>query len=493
MRMKANGSQESGARGHTNSWNARRSYNLLRLSLSHPMTSSAAELEEPDLEMEVGEDDKDEETAIFQPVLGGDIASHMFSRVPVINEKGLQFEKTCINNTTISGVCDAADRYMLHNVDLNNSGYDSLPNNNDDCINFGIEITLSPEMTTIPPVTTISEFIALHSPPRSVSPRLEGISKRDLSGSPMTVGRVVNLPSATSMCEEIYHSTQERFNGVANTSRSYQLNNGATRHSCIRSSMNTARPTEKLAACLQRGLQILDCHQRNSRGSVCRSAARLQGIDLHLPRMVDKFDKGVQTAAVVVTASTSAMAEVAAKPAGGAPLSHNLVPTLADDSRPAEVYCSASSPKFQFRDPHECHFQLTSCTETVGKILHDTGKIRLSATSDSMPGVFEELNKRSRCNSYSFRHSIVSRENILESDASVEEPETGHPQLSSYANLNNEPGQHSLCDTPYQKPTGSSKKCDTSNWQLVALDSPKCSAVQATDGSSPKLHLVQEV
>lgn len=53
MRMKANGNQQEGGGGFANGWNARRSYNLLRLSLGQPMTIPESEVKDIDEDIEV--------------------------------------------------------------------------------------------------------------------------------------------------------------------------------------------------------------------------------------------------------------------------------------------------------------------------------------------------------------------------------------------------------------------------------------------------------
>ena len=60
MRMKENGNQvEGGAGGVSSGWNARRSYNLLRLSLGQPMTIAPMEMKEieEEAEQEIDEDE----------------------------------------------------------------------------------------------------------------------------------------------------------------------------------------------------------------------------------------------------------------------------------------------------------------------------------------------------------------------------------------------------------------------------------------------------
>jgi kinesin family protein 15 len=60
--MKMNSSQPAGnGSGYSNSWNARRSYNLLRLSLGHPMTFPIVDSDDNDEEMEIDDETVDSE------------------------------------------------------------------------------------------------------------------------------------------------------------------------------------------------------------------------------------------------------------------------------------------------------------------------------------------------------------------------------------------------------------------------------------------------
>jgi hypothetical protein len=63
MRMKANNNQPEGvaAGGFTTGWNARRSYNLLKLSLGQPMTIPPSEIKDIDKELELRPEVNDEE------------------------------------------------------------------------------------------------------------------------------------------------------------------------------------------------------------------------------------------------------------------------------------------------------------------------------------------------------------------------------------------------------------------------------------------------
>lgn len=67
MRMKANNNQPEGvaAGGFTTGWNARRSYNLLKLSLGQPMTIPPSEVREIDKELELRPEAFDEEPEVL--------------------------------------------------------------------------------------------------------------------------------------------------------------------------------------------------------------------------------------------------------------------------------------------------------------------------------------------------------------------------------------------------------------------------------------------
>ncbi|CAM6105350.1 unnamed protein product [Calypogeia fissa] len=480
MRMKGNKSSEGGTGGYSNSWNARRSYNLLRLSLSHPMTLSGTDLEEPDLDMDIEGNEEEPDGEVTHSVLASkDSTSQQgFPRLPMIDEKNVQAGIPSITAQE-SGVADVADDEVLDTADPNISGHE-LQNTDDDSVNLGLEITESPKMFETPEVMKISELIvprALHSPPQSVSPRLKITSKRQSSGSPLAPGPVASSFAPSNSTCEIYHSTQDRFYDGTSTSQSLQVNNDLGRQSSMRASISTGRPTEKLAACLQRGLQILDSHQRTSISSVRRSFAGLrasmQANDFQLPRMVEKFDKAVQTSGtVLVTTSTSPIPQFAPQPAVDASPRCELFQNLADD-------CSTSSPSLLLQEG----LQETSCTEIVENTPRSsTSDLRLYATSKS-PLVAQELDTRPGASNDSVQPSVVH---------AVQQPVDGN-RLSS-SSLEDTPDQctHDIPSSNRHIPVGiSSNTNDTSNWQLVALDCPKSSSVAACDKST--LQPVQEI
>lgn len=68
MRMKGNNNQPEGvaAGGFTTGWNARRSYNLLKLSLGQPMTLPSSEIKDIDKELELRPEVYDEEPELLR-------------------------------------------------------------------------------------------------------------------------------------------------------------------------------------------------------------------------------------------------------------------------------------------------------------------------------------------------------------------------------------------------------------------------------------------
>jgi hypothetical protein len=482
MRMKANGSQDSAGTGHSNSWNARRSYNLLRLSLSHPTTLSAADLD-TDLEMDIDEDEEDSESEHLQSsFLKNNKSEQISARLPLTDEKDIQ-----------AGVKDRAAHEGLLSADHTRLGNDT----DDDIVNFASGSTQSPEKVATPEVMKIPEsriLRALQSPPESVSPRLLG-----MSGSPLQHGPASNIPPANSTCAEIFHSTQERFCDGTSSSESFQLNNDATRRSFLRASMSTARPTEKLAACLQRGLQILDSHQRSSI-SIRRSPSTLRSSihanDIHLPRMFNKVDKGVQTSPVVlVTTSTSPMSQVASQPAVEAVSTFSFAELFPQRSPPPEFSCGGA---------HDG--QLPLCVEMQGNTLKDLRDDVQFASPASLREMGEEFKTRSDSPDASLQLSIVTQQDqhshpedkhaSPSTSGAVQESQTAYPQLSiisqPFRGCNNDPNHSPVDVTPLSRHETSmettSKEHDTSNWHLATTDaasfpvgSPRLKEVTAID------------
>ncbi|XP_043688741.1 kinesin-like protein KIN-12F isoform X2 [Telopea speciosissima] len=70
---------------------------------------------------------------------------------------------------------------------------------------------------------------------------------------------------------------------------------GDHRHSSLRSSKIFAGPTESLAASLQRGLQIIDYHQRSSASNKSSVALSFEHLTLKPFQAVEKDDAGIQT------------------------------------------------------------------------------------------------------------------------------------------------------------------------------------------------------
>ncbi|KAL2651860.1 hypothetical protein R1flu_019988 [Riccia fluitans] len=337
-RMKTNGAQEPGTGGYSNGWNARRSYNLLRLSLSHPMTISAADLDvDNDHEMEIDEDDCEREPASKPASDSKGVALKAgASRLEAIEEKewipdtpmevegfgsceGTSIIATDVTREPISSSSPLPQKKESEaSTPKTGSKLDPLPQNNDREASHDAETELNIEDENFPNLKTpesikLPDLVVpkLHSPPLSVSPRLRGSTKKSLSGSPL--GRRPGVASPISIrdslvSDEVYHSTEERFRD-SSTLQSLQLKSQSVVRSEVRSSMSSVRPTERLAACLHRGLQILDNQQRTSMAVVRSSSAGLrfsvQNADFRIPRLIEKADKSIQTTPPVLVSTGS--------------------------------------------------------------------------------------------------------------------------------------------------------------------------------------------
>jgi hypothetical protein len=117
--MKMNSSQPAGnGSGYSNSWNARRSYNLLRLSLGHPMTFPIVDSDDNDEEMEI-----DDEAVDSEPV-----------RSPsVVTMEDMTMEHTELSNSmeVVSKETRRSSLELEHGsgiVVVNDAGDDDSPN-----------------------------------------------------------------------------------------------------------------------------------------------------------------------------------------------------------------------------------------------------------------------------------------------------------------------------------------------------------------------------
>ncbi|KAL4192544.1 hypothetical protein AMTRI_Chr06g172520 [Amborella trichopoda] len=329
IRMKSNGgnSPGDGNGGYSTGWNARRSLNLLRLSLSRPLTLPHVE-NDSDEEMEIDENDVEKPSSSIQP-----ISYNFVGTLPVISEETQNDLKQAVSkssdSSTKSVLSDSLtngciseqgseendvtmedtqteeiaiaqqEKYLA--MDTQNEPAESqhytkpnipdpsvsvLPNsenglmlNGDSCKDL---VVVDPQNNSSPstPNSTMSNLSIVPSP---VSPILQSptpsLSPRVVSESRKSLRRSANL------------SPLNESPSVAQPVSSTPANGPSTQMS----KNFVMAPTEALAASLQRGLQVIDNHQQTSglRRSMFRFSVK--ALDLKPFQAADKVDAGVQT------------------------------------------------------------------------------------------------------------------------------------------------------------------------------------------------------
>ncbi|KAG6547673.1 hypothetical protein Mapa_011122 [Marchantia paleacea] len=517
MRMKTNGSQEQGTGGYSNGWNARRSYNLLRLSLSHPMNISAADLDpDNDLEMQIDEDDNESgPVSICSADTRGGVRPGAY-RLEAIEEKDwlsdtvmeIEDSETGEVNSKADGDDDRTDTEskVFEKYDPSSSHESETEVNLDDD---------SPNLKT-PESVKLQELVLpkLHSPPLSVSPRLKGNTRKGLTGSPLAprVELAVHANVRDSaVCDEIYHSTQEGF-ADSSTSLSLQMKRNSIVRSTARASMSAARPTERLAACLHRGLQILDNQQRTSIAAVRSSSAGLrfstQNCDFRIPKMIDTVDKSVQTSpTALLSKSTSPLVLVNSSALRLEDLSsRNLELALTLSVSPSDVRTTTSS----MIDPQETQRTVTcdsnvvpsskleTSRESIGFLIQESGETNLQLDYTSSPDIVgTELQSVSsslpRLENYEVQLTCTPCDeggDCLQQMINTSSTRLPNCQLRMISTLSTEVVDevsisHSV---PVHHPSSSQ---DASQWQLVTIDVPI--STSGSGGNPTNLHVTKAV
>lgn len=327
--MKANASPNDQTGNYPKGWNARRSLNLLKFSLSRPTTLPHIE-DDSDEEMEIVEQD---EKLAMQLVGMEGIA--MDARQPdqvqrssqhVVFEKGIRGE-TIYQASMSRGEVDSLETDV--NMEVVFEPIVSQDNKNNSKIIMAMEQTTedipvslkfvpneeilskpveeisekafslgSKEETSLHSsamcsedgiasmdisITPCNEPLVLKSPSPSVSPRVNSSSRKSLrTSSILTASQKVLIESKLALEEAPCLS-------LAKPSNSICLNLSSKR------SKSCFRPTEHLAASLQRGLEILDNHRQST--SLRKSSFRFsyKPADSKALFPINKVDIGVQT------------------------------------------------------------------------------------------------------------------------------------------------------------------------------------------------------
>ncbi|KAL9240082.1 hypothetical protein vseg_014342 [Gypsophila vaccaria] len=276
QRMKAHGNNNNLNAAYANSWNARRSLNLLKLSLNHPMGLRHQD-EDGDIEMEVVEeaveqlshkvglettDNPGATSAKGSCVLGPQALGR-------VEEKPLALvSKTSINECIEKQISEDSDVSMeegISEIDKTNEilvdgGCSSGNTTDDTAIMEVVNATPSKaiEDCSVDAVNDVSPLI-MPSPAPSVSPRLSITSSRkSLKSSSMLTASQKNVQSS----------------GLGNPHR---------------------RTTENLAASLHRGLEIIECQRHSSAFRTSPLRFSFKPAELKTASPLPKIDVGVQT------------------------------------------------------------------------------------------------------------------------------------------------------------------------------------------------------
>ncbi|WOL11373.1 kinesin-like protein KIN-12A [Canna indica] len=285
LRMKSNGSA-GGNGSFSSTWNARRSLNLLKMSLSHPSTLQLVK-DDSDVEMEI--DESGIETTYIQVCTTlpcDDKASADLSTPKEVLSSYVSDNDTCTGNQR--------DKQPHHNYDICEVQMDDelLPdcNNTQNQINASVEkqqTSLTPEINSSNSTSTDVSPSSLSivpcqtppvplSPTLSTSPIIESYSRKSLrTSSSMSASQKVtpnvNLGSGALV--------------VSSVNCSYPLN----------TSFSQPSKTGNLAASLQHGLEIIDNLKHNSavRRSSFRFSTALADVKPAIP--LNRVDVGIQT------------------------------------------------------------------------------------------------------------------------------------------------------------------------------------------------------
>ncbi|URE28617.1 Kinesin motor domain containing protein [Musa troglodytarum] len=329
LRMKSNGSAGNNG-SFSSAWNARRSLNLLKMSLNCPTTLAILK-DDSDVEMEIDESDAEMPyIQASQPLpcegkLSVDLSASKEELRSSINDNDTvardarsicKMDPGCAKDQTFA-VEDCAVKKIGPGQLIVNSDGGSAGDRRDDQLNDTCEVHMADEGTNILPDhntqgesnPSVEKEYIIHeaqtrtsssSPNSLVSPNSSGIvpsqtslvlQQPTLSKSPVLENfsrKSLRTSSSMSASQKIIEDDLKLGSGALSVSlaqSSYPLNTNAT----------LTNKTENLAASLQRGLQIFDNQQLNSfvRRSSFRFSVALTDVKPVVP--INKVDIGIQT------------------------------------------------------------------------------------------------------------------------------------------------------------------------------------------------------
>lgn len=232
--MKSNNAteDESGS-GYTTGWNARQSYNILRLSLGHAMKAPLFVDKDNDDEMELDDMELDDmETGL------NEMADHLSNGISVSQSTDMELGSPKLRKLT------EEERSSTEEVNDGSSTHKDSDGTPDiESPTLGLVEDSKPSLPVISvPQASSDATPGLHSPTRSHSPK--GNKK------PSGTGAMFGLISLAENEDVVDFGAEVLPDGM----------------SALRSSkaLPSPSPRDRLAASLQKGLQILDNHQKSS-------------------------------------------------------------------------------------------------------------------------------------------------------------------------------------------------------------------------------------
>ncbi|KAI3968084.1 hypothetical protein MKX01_015604 [Papaver californicum] len=304
LRMKANANPAAAGLngGYSTSWNARRSLSILKMSLNQPMTLPHID-DDSDEEMEIDEEAvemlcNEVENNINEREVASENskAKALSSDDPIsarVSKQGLEVADVNMEVCPLEGLAVENDMVIYDQVkDVKDPMEEQLQEGGPTCEtlveNHSADASVSKTSAFCSPSPALPSNLSivsceatpvLHSPPLSVSPRVNESSRKSLKTLSMLSASQKDLAEEKNLeLEDLPRKSAK------------------CKSSSVQTSTNGFTQTEHLAASLHRGLQIIDSHRQST--AFGRSSFRFSYKSAELKPIlltVDKVDVGVQT------------------------------------------------------------------------------------------------------------------------------------------------------------------------------------------------------
>ena len=239
--MKSSNTSDVATGSGWNGWNARRSYNLLRLSLGHPMKYPPIEADDTDEDMEIDGDLADDVSNLSQHT-GIELGSTNVENLT----KGLVGRAS---NGDLEAECTSVSSARLEDADADDTPNIESPT-------FGLlEIAKSTPPALEVPAPVLDATLGLPSPTHSHSPKAEDGNMEYKNVLPFGLNSLAEKEDVVQFGVTVIPVDGKA--GVPSSLRSSR-------------SFTSPSPRDRLAASLQKGLQILDNHQKSSLATLRR-------------------------------------------------------------------------------------------------------------------------------------------------------------------------------------------------------------------------------